>query len=265
MKKRITYIIILLLTISLIFVSYKYYQSINSNIEIKYQNELLSELYKLSKEDERIIEIIDHHEEYPNTLLYMLSRDLDMLDFVIDFPKNKNQVFSDDVGDINLDTVPLFLQWDKRWGYGQYGSNNLAINGCGPTSLAMVLVYLTKDKTITPYKVAKMAEEKGYYVNNGGTTWDLMHYGSKNYGVTSKEIPLSKDVIYNALNNHHPIICNVTKGDFTTSGHYIVLSGIENNLIKVNDPNSIKRSNELWDYDRLKGQIKNLWEFYIVE
>ena len=88
MKKRITYIIILLLTISLIFVSYKYYQSINSNIEIKYQNELLSELYKLSKEDERIIEIIDHHEEYPNTLLYMLSRDLDMLDFVIDFPKN---------------------------------------------------------------------------------------------------------------------------------------------------------------------------------
>ena len=51
------------------------------------------------------------------------------------------------------------------------------------------------------------------------------------------------------------------KGDFTTTGHFIVLVGIEDGKIKVNDPNSKERSNLLWDYERLEYQIKTLWEF----
>lgn len=38
-------------------------------------------------------------------------------------------------------------------------------------------------------------------------------------------------------------------GDFTTIGHFILLTGVEDGKIKVNDPNSKIRSSKLWDYD----------------
>ena len=39
--------------------------------------------------------------------------------------------------------------------------------------------------------------------------------GAKNFGINSKEIALSKQVVFNALQNGHPIICSMKKGDFT--------------------------------------------------
>ncbi len=48
-------------------------------------------------------------------------------------------------------------------------------------------------------------------------------------------------------------------GDFTLKGHFIVMTGIENGKIKINDPNSFKNSNKLWDYDDIYKQINNLW------
>ena len=48
-------------------------------------------------------------------------------------------------------------------------------------------------------------------------------------------------------------------GDFTTTGHFIVLVGYENGKIKVNDPNSIKNSEKEWTYEQIKDQIRNLW------
>ena len=54
--------------------------------------------------------------------------------------------------------IPLLLQWDKRWGYAPYGNNNIAISGCAPTCLSMVIVGLTKDTAATPDVVASYAE-----------------------------------------------------------------------------------------------------------
>ena len=48
-------------------------------------------------------------------------------------------------------------------------------------------------------------------------------------------------------------------GDFTTSGHYIVLAGIEDGKYRVNDPNSYANSEKLWSYEQIEGQIRNLW------
>ena len=60
-----------------------------------------------------------------------------------------------------------------------------------------------------------------------------------------------KGSIYLRLKQGYPIICSMGKGVFTTNGHYIVLSGIEKGKIKVKDPNSIIRSNVLWDFETL--------------
>ncbi len=63
------------------------------------------------------------------------------------------------------------------------------------------------------------------------------------------------------LKKGNPIICSMGPGDFTTAGHFIVLVGVEEGKIKVNDPNSKERSSKLWDYETLEPQIKNLWVF----
>ena len=64
----------------------------------------------------------------------------------------------------------------------------------------------------------------------------------------------------NALENGNPVILAMGEGDFTTTGHYIVLTGLENGFFKVNDPNSVENSRKLWSYEQLEGQIRNIWE-----
>ena len=67
----------------------------------------------------------------------------------------------------------------------------------------MVVAGLKKDKTITPYKIAKFSESKGYYIPNVGTTWDLITKGGAYYGLKVQEITLDENVIYNALKIQH--------------------------------------------------------------
>ena len=238
--------------------------SSNINIEDVDLDENLSTLDKLkelSKYKNEINSIIDNYNKYPELLLEMLSRDLDMLDFVINYPQKFGNIYSDNVGNVKKGEIPLLIQWDERWGYGKYGDSSIAISGCGPTALSMVIVGLTDDNTMTPYRVAKFSEENGFFLNDSGTSWDLMTIGARKLGLKSNEISLSKNSIFNALKRGHPIICSMRAGDFTTTGHFIVLVGIKDGKIKVNDPNSKKRSEVLWEYEKLQYQIKNLWEY----
>ena len=125
----------------------------------------------------------------------------------------------------------------------------------------MVITSLTGDDTITPYVVAQYASEQGYYVPGAGTAWTLMSEGAKHFGVIGEELPLTKSIMEGVLKEGRPIICSMRHGDFTTTGHFIVITGIKDGQFTVNDPNSTERSNMLWDYDTLKPQISNLWAF----
>ena len=62
-----------------------------------------------------------------------------------------------------------------------------------------------------------------------------------------------------ALEEGKPIILAMGKGDFTESGHYIVLTGVEDEGFRVNDPNSPQNSAKLWTYEQLEKQIRNIW------
>ena len=63
-----------------------------------------------------------------------------------------------------------------------------------------------------------------------------------------------------AVEAGHPVILALGKGDFTSSGHYIVLTGWVDGAFTVNDPNSRVRSGKQWTYEELEGQIRNIWE-----
>ncbi len=218
-----------------------------------------SDVKTLKKQGGSAENILEHYDQYPEELLEMLSRNEDMLDFVLGYPEKKGQVFANDVGNVEKGTVPLLLQYDEGWGYGDYGSSCVAISGCAPACLSMVYAGLTGDNSVTPYTVARYADENGYYVAGQGTSWSLITKGCGHFGLQGTELPLSESKVFGALENGQPIICSMRPGDFTTTGHFIVLTGVRDGKITVNDPNSRERSGKLWDYDRLSGQINNLW------
>ena len=60
-----------------------------------------------------------------------------------------------------------------------------------------------------------------------------------------------------------PVICAMGPGAFTEAGHYIVLTGVEDGMFVVNDPNSPVRSGKLWSYEEISGQIRNIWEISV--
>lgn len=196
-----------------------------------------------------------------DTLRELVENNPETVDFVRNYQEKKDAPPAEDIGEVTAGVIPHLLQWDERWGYQIYGDNMIAVNGCGPTVISMVAAGLTGDNTITPYRVAKFAEENGYYEGEAGTSWSLMTEGAQQFGIYGEEMGLDENGIFSALESGNPIICSVRPGDFTTTGHFIVLVGTEDGRIRVNDPNSVKRSEKLWDYETLYPQINNLWVY----
>lgn len=223
--------------------------------------EIQDAIETLAQSSNKYQKIYDNIEAYPEELLQALCNNADMLDFVLGYPgdgssknckltkKEKNQPF------------PLFLQWDKRWGYASYGTSCIGLSGCAPTCMSMVVFALTRNQNATPEEVAEYASENGYYLEGSGTQWSFLSEGASHYGIQARELCLDKGRILNDLEEGHPIICSMRPGDFTTEGHFIVLTGTQDGKIVVNDPNSKARSSSLWEYDTLEKQIKNLWEY----
>lgn len=197
---------------------------------------------------------------WPESLQALLERHPDALEFVEGYPDHKDDAPAETIGDVVQGQFPLLLQWDARWGYVRYGDDLLAVTGCGPTCLAMAAAGLTGDNAITPAAVAEQAQRDGYWVD-GVTSWGLMTDGCRAWGLVSEELPLTETAVTGALDEGRPIICSVRPGDFTTTGHFILLAGLEEEGLRVNDPNSPQNSARLWTYDELEPQIRNLWAF----
>jgi len=197
--------------------------------------------------------------QYPKSLIALLECNPETEDFVLNYPLRERQE-TDLSGYDRKAGVPLFLQWDPMWGYEKYGSDYLAVTGCGPTCLAMSGYYLTGSKNMNPKDIAVFAENNGYYASGYGSSWTLISEGSARLGLTATELPLVEKKITDALEAGHPVILAMGPGDFTTTGHYIVLTGLRDGAFTVNDPNSRERSNQLWTYEQLEGQIRNIWE-----
>lgn len=196
--------------------------------------------------------------EYPQAIIDLYEKNPETREFVLNYPFREEvkvdlSAYQDSQG------VPLFLQWDPMWGYQRYGSGCIAATGCGPTCLAMVGYYLTGDSNMSPDQIAKFAQQNGYYSSGSGSSWTLISEGAAQLGLTATELPLVKKKITNALEEGNPVILAMGPGDFTTTGHYIVLAGVKDGKFQVNDPNSRLRSQKLWSYEELEDQIRNIW------
>ena len=207
-----------------------------------------------------IDEIYQSRFQYPKELLAALANNPEMADFTYGY-LGGDRVTGGFTTAEKEQEFPLFLQWDPRWGYESYGESCIGLAGCGPTCLSMVLFYLTRDETLTPDKIAKYSMENGYYVKGAGTAWTLMEDIPKLYGIKFTELSSSEHSIKAALDKGNIVVCAMGRGYFTTSGHYIVIYGYDEDGFMVNDPNCIARSNERWTFGEIQYQIKNIWAY----
>ena len=115
----------------------------------------------------------------------------------------------------------------------------------------------------TPDKLANYSMKNGHYEAGYGTAWTLMTAAADSYNIKATELGLAEDEMKQKLDRGNPIICAMRQGDFTTTGHFIVIYDYDENGFIVNDPNSLERSQKRWTYKTLQYQIKNLWYYHI--
>lgn len=111
-----------------------------------------------------------------------------------------------------------------------------------------------------PPKMAQFSEDNGF-LDDGLTTWTFMTEGAQKLGLKSKELPADAAQVARAVGEGHPVILTLGPGDFTSTGHFVVVAAIDSdgNLV-IRDPNSPERSSRSWDPQRVLGQCRNLWE-----
>ncbi len=200
-------------------------------------------------------------DRYGEKLAELLERNEEAADYVESYPEReayKSQPI-DLTQELRSGSVPLLMQWDKRWGYDAYGSNMIGLAGCGPVCLTMAYLHFTGDAAMTPREMAAFAYDNGYYTEDAGTKWSLWTEGVGKLGLGGEELPLDESVMKQALDDGKLIVCSMGPGDFTTEGHFILIRGYDGNGFYVNDPNRRSNSEKQWEFDVLRSQIRNLW------
>lgn len=267
-KKKFSIGVVIILSTIVLFLIYITFSKISLNKSsnkdfLITRNEIINNLEKQAYSNSKINSILKNIDKYPSELLELLSNNIETLDFVCDYPdhlqKNKKSISIKDY--YKSGEIPLFLQWDEKWGYDKYGDDYIAVAGCAPTSLSMVAVGLTGNTDINPLVVSNYAYDNGFYVEGVGSSWSLISTGARHFGLDSQELSLSKYSILSTLEAGNPIIVTVGPGTFTSTGHFLVLTGLTSNgKIKINDPNSKYNSSKSWDVDVFLKETRNLWK-----
>ena len=157
--------------------------------------------------------------------------------------------------------MPYLFQTDPLWSEKPYAGDTVRANGCGPTCLTMVYIYLTGDTSIDPGQMCAIADA-GNYAPTGATEWRFMTQGAASLGITGRAISVAESTVTAALEAGQPVICSMRPGDFTSIGHYIVLESVdERGMVGVHDPNSSLRSAQAWRLDWVLSQATNCWTF----
>ena len=134
--------------------------------------------------------------------------------------------------------LTYYSQLDNRWKNQMYSSvgnstQTIGTSGCGPTSSAMVVSSIKGN--ITPNQMADLYVKYGYRSANQGTYWSAFKWTADVFNIGYSECYKLDDAIAKLKDNNY-IIASCNQGLFTYGGHFIVLTGVEGDYIKVYDP-----------------------------
>ncbi len=172
----------------------------------------------------------------------------------------------------SLNGGTYFSQTDSRWGGNSYAEANgndanatIADSGCGPTAMAMALSDVT-GKAPTPTNLARFAQQTGDR-DDTGTNANFITNAANAYGVQSDETinPTPNKIVNELRSSGNPMVLlgqsDGGNGPYTSSGHYIVAEGVDNNgNVVVNDPRGPEYSGSVAP-SQLAGTTSSAWSF----
>lgn len=171
-----------------------------------------------------------------------------------------------------------YLQTDSRWKSKSYAakgeSSTIGSAGCGPTCAAMVIAALA-DPSVTPAITAAWSLAHGYKALHQGTYYSYFAPQMAAYGIGCKQ--LNGSTIYHgtgsakainakaleAVKSGNWVIACMGKGDWTSSGHFVLWYGADGDKALIMDPNSTKASRRKAVITTFQYQAKFYWEIEI--
>lgn len=170
-------------------------------------------------------------------------------------------------------TQPVsYLQTDSRWAAKDYSAKGekttIGASGCGPTAMAMVLATWA-DPQVTPATECAWALAHGYKAPYSGTYYGYFQPAGARYGLTVRQLNWTSlygnssspchAQVRDALDRGCLVIACMGKGNWTSSGHYVLVWSIAGNVVYINDPASTKATRTRGDYSLFCRQVKYYW------
>lgn len=173
--------------------------------------------------------------------------------------------------------VPIdYMQTDSRWGGNKYATkgetSTIKSAGCGITCAAMVIATLS-DSSVTPATTAKWSMDHGYKAYHQGTYYSYFKPQMAAYGITCEQ--MNGSTVYhgansaktineraaNAVRNGNWVIACMGKGDWTSSGHFVLWYDIDaDGYALIRDPYSTKSTRRRAPVSKLQYQAKFYFE-----
>lgn len=153
----------------------------------------------------------------------------------------------------------------QAWSGMRFGGKNIGNSGCSVTCLSMVISYTSGTNVYPSDVVNKIAEKNDgnynkFYAGDKGQSWDIFPKVASYYGLQCNKI--SSSSIMQSLRDGKPVIMSCKPGEFTTKGHFIVLTGLTSDgFIVVNDPAHPDKSFKKYTLEFIKSQGKGFWSF----
>ena len=171
-----------------------------------------------------------------------------------------------------------YKQTDPRWGSNTYAADGetstIKSAGCGPTALADVLAALVSPY-IDPLTTASWARQHGYKAYKSGTSYSFFVPCAAAYGVKVRRLNTSNVYGRTAAAVHAQalaelqkgnwLIACMGKGNWTTSGHYIVAYGYKDGMVYIADPASTKATRACNTWALFASQVKYYWVVEVPE
>jgi GH25 family lysozyme M1 (1,4-beta-N-acetylmuramidase) len=158
-----------------------------------------------------------------------------------------------------------YKQGDSRWGKKMYSNHGdtgqtMANSGCGPTAMADI-VATVKDKSKTPYDLAKLAMKWGDRTDNSGTAWTFMIPHIMNEFEFTKAIQTANiDIVKACLDAGGYVVCSMGPGYWTKGGHFICAWKYDATYVYCNDPASGSRvKQKLTEFVKERKQFFCFW------